>query len=106
MEPETLTLSSPCTDLHPLPMDFDETNTELCEESVTYSELTVRCSSNIQKKKRTRILTTKVSPWCLAAVVFAFLYFIVLIIAAVMTAKVHCLEKILKKNETGHCKII
>lgn len=32
---------------------------ELCEESVTYSELKVRCSSNIQKKKRTKILKTK-----------------------------------------------
>ncbi|KAM5252200.1 uncharacterized protein RBU33_024545 isoform 1-T1 [Hipposideros larvatus] len=114
MEPETLALSSPCIDHHCLPVDFHEINTELCEDSVSYAELKVHCPSNTQKKKITRILKTKVSSWCLAAVVFAFLYLIVLILAAVMAAKIQCLEEILnaweinKQNETVHeyCKII
>ncbi|XP_064233720.1 uncharacterized protein LOC135275430 isoform X2 [Aotus nancymaae] len=107
MEPETLALSSLSHDLRPSPA-LHEINTEFSEESIIYSDLKVHRSSNVQKGKITKTLKTKVSPWCIAAVIFAFLYLIALVIVAAMVAKVHCLQEILSKAniETEHCKII
>ncbi|KAI5164467.1 hypothetical protein MUG91_G461n4 [Manis pentadactyla] len=112
MEPERSAPSSPCLDVQPLPAELHETNTEFGEESIIYSDIRFHCSSSIQKRKITRIFKTKVSPWCIATVVFACLYLIVLVQAAIMTAKVQCLEGILKaqgisdQNETGYCRVI
>ncbi|KAM5335373.1 uncharacterized protein AAES06_008899 isoform 2-T2 [Glossophaga mutica] len=93
--PRTPALSSPSLDLHPLPEEPLEINTEFCEESVTYSELRIHHSSNIQNENITRSLKIKEFPWTLAAVVFACLYLIVLVIAAIMIAKVS------RKNAEG-----
>ncbi|XP_054382784.1 uncharacterized protein LOC129049053 isoform X2 [Pongo abelii] len=108
MEPETSALSRLSPDLHPSPAAFHEINTEFSEESIIYSDLKVHCSSNIQNGKITKTLKTKVSPWCIAAVIFAFLYLIALVIVAAMVAKIHCLEEILNTAtiETAHCNII
>ncbi|XP_070928344.1 uncharacterized protein [Macaca nemestrina] len=78
------------------------------EESTIYSDLKVHCSSNTQNGKITKTSKTKVSPWCIAAVIFAFLYIITLVIVAAMVAKIHCLEESLQKAaiETAHCNII
>ncbi|XP_070125963.1 uncharacterized protein [Equus caballus] len=108
MEPETPTLSSPCLDLHSSPVELHE-NTEFCEEGITYTAVKVQNSSNTQKRKITRISKSKGSPWCVAAVVFALLYLIFLALAAIMTAKVHCLEETLKElnisDTTTYCKL-
>ncbi|XP_072876560.1 uncharacterized protein [Chlorocebus sabaeus] len=108
MEPETSALSRLPDDLHPSPAAIHEINTEFSEESTIYSDLKVHCSSNIQSGKITKTSKTKVSPWCIAAVIFAFLYIITLVIVAAMVAKIHCLEEILQKAtiETAHCNII
>ncbi|KAM8777508.1 uncharacterized protein V5649_014887 [Rhynchonycteris naso] len=101
MEPKMPALSSSHLDLHPLPEELHELNKEFSEENITYSEVRTQCSSDIQKKKRTRILKIKESPWCIAAVVFALLYLIFLAVAAFMIAKVQCLEDILKAQESS-----
>ncbi|XP_072655161.1 uncharacterized protein [Canis lupus baileyi] len=112
MEPDTSAMSSPCLDLHPSPVEVNEINTEFCDENITYSEVKFHSSSNIKKRKTTRILKTNESPWCPVAVIFAFFYFIFLVIAAIMTAKVRCLEGVLmtketiKLNGTTYCKVI
>ncbi|XP_059536915.1 uncharacterized protein LOC132226033 [Myotis daubentonii] len=107
MEPKSPAQCSSNLDFHPSPMEFHEITTELCEEGVTYAELKVDRSSNIQRNKITRTLKTKESPCCLAAMIFAFLYVIAVVIAAVMIAKVNYLKEILKEiceqNETTHC---
>ncbi|XP_077809686.1 uncharacterized protein LOC144332781 isoform X1 [Macaca mulatta] len=108
MEPETSAVSRLSDDLHPSPAAIHELNTEFSEESTVYSDLKVHCSSNTQNGKITKTSKTKVSPWCIAAVIFAFLYIITLVIVAAMVAKIHCLEEILQKAaiETAHCNII
>ncbi|XP_071076907.1 uncharacterized protein [Desmodus rotundus] len=114
--PKTPALSSSGPELYPLTEESHEINTEFCEKSVTYSQLRIHCSSNIQKKNVTRNLKIKAprfslrtaSPWALATVVFACLYLIVLVVAAIMIAKVQYLERMLKaqesnlQNETAH----
>lgn len=111
MEPDTSAPSSPYPDLHPSPVEVHEINTEFCDENVMYSEVKVHSSSNI-KRKTTKNLKINESPWCLAAIIFACLYLIFLGLAAVMIAKVHCLEGILmteetlKQNVSTYCKII
>ncbi|XP_054974425.1 uncharacterized protein LOC129399157 [Sorex araneus] len=111
MEPETSALSRPSLDLCHSQEDVREISPEFPEENVTYVELKVKGFSDTQKKRGHRILKLEASPWCLAAVSFAFLYLIVLIAAAAMTAKVRCLEEILKnkmndQNGAEYCKII
>ncbi|XP_059743055.1 uncharacterized protein [Bos indicus] len=112
MEPKTAALSSPCPGHQRLPEELNELNTEFCDESVTYSELKLRDSSNIQKRKLTRIWKAKESPWCIATVIFALLYLIALALAAFMIAKVNCLEEILNtyenntSNVPGRCNTI
>ncbi|XP_066109257.1 uncharacterized protein [Saccopteryx bilineata] len=101
MEPKTPALSSSHLYLHPLPEELHELNTEFSEESITYSEVRIQCSSDIQKKRITRILKIKESPWCLAAVIFALLYLIFLAVAAFMIAKVQYLEETLKVQESS-----
>ncbi|XP_026311568.1 uncharacterized protein LOC111528483 isoform X2 [Piliocolobus tephrosceles] len=80
MEPETSALSRLSDDLHPSPAAIHEINTEFSEESIIYSDLKVRCSSNTQNGKITKTSKTKV----------------------------HCLEEILHEanTETAHCNII
>ncbi|XP_064334868.1 uncharacterized protein LOC135319282 [Camelus dromedarius] len=112
MEPDKAAASSLCTDGHSLPEELHEINTEFCDESITYSEVRVHGSSNIQEKKKKKKKKKNESLWCLAAVAFALLYLIALVVAAMMTAKVFCLEEILNTEEskhqniTAHCKII
>ncbi|XP_074213447.1 uncharacterized protein LOC141575893 isoform X1 [Camelus bactrianus] len=119
MEPDKAAASSLCTDGHSLPEELHEINTEFCDESITYSEVRVHGSSNIQEKKKKKkkkknacVSLWAESLWCLAAVAFALLYLIALVVAAMMTAKVFCLEEILNTEEskhqniTAHCKII
>ncbi|KAM9684654.1 uncharacterized protein ACBT57_001338 [Dama dama] len=111
MEPKTPALSSPGPGHQHLPEELHELNTEFCDENVTYTEVKVRDSSNIQKRKRTRIWKTKESPWCIATVTFALLYLIALALAAFMIAKVKCLEDILNTQENntvvaGYCNTI
>ncbi|XP_049740782.1 uncharacterized protein LOC126076248 [Elephas maximus indicus] len=74
---------------------------QLCEERVTYSEVRFPFSSNIQKRKQTKTLKKKESQWCLAAVVFAVLYLIALVIAAVMIAKVRQQQEILNDMQAN-----
>ncbi|CAN0290808.1 unnamed protein product [Rangifer tarandus platyrhynchus] len=111
MEPKAPALFSPGPGQR-LPEELRELNTEFCGESVTYTEVKVRDSSNIQKRKLTRIWKTKESPWCIATVTFALLYLIALALAAFMTAKVNCLEDILNTQQnntsvvTGYCNTI
>ncbi|XP_055426211.1 uncharacterized protein LOC129644775 [Bubalus kerabau] len=112
MEPKTPALSGPCPGHQRLPEELHELNTEFCDESVTYSEVKVRDSSNIQKRKLTRIWKAKESPWCIATVIFALLYLIALALAAFMIAKVNCLEEILNTQQNnksivpGRCNTI
>ncbi|XP_075863781.1 uncharacterized protein LOC142873415 [Microcebus murinus] len=108
MESEESALFSSCQDLHPLPMAFHEINTEFSENEVTYSNIKVHHTKNRQKREVTRTLKRKVSSWCIAAVIFAFLYLITLVIAAVMIAKVRCLEGILNETtiETSYCNVM
>ncbi|XP_073734086.1 uncharacterized protein [Callorhinus ursinus] len=112
MEPNTSALSRPCLDLHASPVEFHEINTEFCDESITYSEVRAHGSSSIEKRKTTSKLKMNESPWCPVAILFTFLYLIFLGLAAIMTAKVHCLEGVLmthetaKQNDTTYCKII
>lgn len=112
MEQETPAPSSPFIDHHSLPEELCEMNTEFCEKDVTYSQVKIYDSSNIQETKKNRILKRRGSPWCIAAVIFALLYLIALIIASIMIAKVSCLEGILNTNETSlqrgvsYCEII
>ncbi|KAM9671323.1 uncharacterized protein ACIGJ3_007231 [Trichechus inunguis] len=108
MEVEKSTLSSHYPDLHHLPGEFHEINTEFCEEGIVYTDFRVGCSSNIQERKQTRTWKIKVSPWCLAAVVFAFLYLIALVIAAFMIAKVRQQQEILNdmRDNTKKCEYI
>lgn len=124
MEQETPAPSSPFIDHHSLPEELCEMNTEFCEKDVTYSQVKIYDSSNIQETKKNRILKRRDhqsepllspwagSPWCIAAVIFALLYLIALIIASIMIAKVSCLEGILNTNETSlqrgvsYCEII
>lgn len=89
-------------------MAFRETNTEFSEDGVIYSDLKVNCTSDTQKKGVTSTSKINVSSWCMAAVMFAFLYLITLVIAAIMIAKVHCLEGFLNKttNETSYCNVM
>lgn len=53
MEQETPAPSSPFIDHHSLPEELCEMNTEFCEKDVTYSQVKIYDSSNIQETKKT-----------------------------------------------------
>ncbi|XP_071076908.1 uncharacterized protein [Desmodus rotundus] len=82
--PKTPALSSSGPELYPLTEESHEINTA------------------------PRFSLRTASPWALATVVFACLYLIVLVVAAIMIAKVQYLERMLKaqesnlQNETAH----